>query len=113
MKASSKQKSVHAGETFLLSAPDRYWAPNSVIDWKELWAVVGQRYRAVATLGYTYAVSGERSKARQALAELQEMARHRYASPVDFAAIYTGLGEKDQAFAWLEKGFQRRVNRRS
>jgi serine/threonine-protein kinase len=69
------------------------------------------RYRAVATLGFTWAVAGEKAKARQALAELQEMAKQRYVSPVDFAAIHTGLGERDQAFAWLEKGFQTRVGR--
>jgi len=26
----------------------------------------------------------------------------------DLAAIYAGLGDKDQAFAWLEKDFQAR-----
>ena len=26
----------------------------------------------------------------------------------DLAAVYAGLGEKDQAFAWLEKDFQAR-----
>ncbi len=67
------------------------------------------RYRALAALGYTYAVSGEKTKALQAMAELHEMSKHRYVSPVDIAIIYTGLGVKDQAFAWLEKGFQRRA----
>jgi tetratricopeptide (TPR) repeat protein len=67
------------------------------------------RDSALAALGYTYAVSGERNKARQALAELQEMSKRRYVSPVDVAAIHAGLGEKDQAFAWLEKGFQSRA----
>jgi len=67
------------------------------------------RDSALAALGYTYAVSGARSKARQALAELQEMSKRRYVSPVDVAAIHAGLGAKDQAFAWLEKGFQRRA----
>ncbi|MCI0418453.1 MAG: tetratricopeptide repeat protein, partial [Acidobacteria bacterium] len=67
------------------------------------------RYRALSELGYTFAVLGERSKARKALAELQEMSKTRYVSPVNFAALHTWLGEKDQAFAWLEKGFQRRA----
>jgi DNA-binding winged helix-turn-helix (wHTH) protein/TolB-like protein/tetratricopeptide (TPR) repeat protein len=67
------------------------------------------RDNALAALGYTYAVSGERSKARQALAELQEMSKRRYVSPIGAAAIYTGLGEKDQAFAWLERGFKGRA----
>jgi DNA-binding winged helix-turn-helix (wHTH) protein/tetratricopeptide (TPR) repeat protein len=67
------------------------------------------RDNALAALGYTHAVSGERNKARQALAELQEMSKRRYVSPVGAAAIHAGLGEKDQAFAWLEKGFQGRA----
>ena len=61
------------------------------------------RESALASLGYTYAVSGEKSKARRSLAELQEMSKRRYVSPVDVAAIYAGLGDKDQAFAWLDK----------
>lgn len=65
----------------------------------------------LSLLGYAYAVSGRKEKARRALAELQELSRRRYVSPVDIAAIYTGLGEKDQAFAWLEKGYQARATR--
>jgi len=67
------------------------------------------RDSTLAALGYTYSVSGERIKAQQALAELQEMSKRHYVSPVDVAAIHAGLGEKDQAFAWLEMGFQRRA----
>ena len=26
-----------------------------------------------------------------------------------FALIYAGLGEKDQAFAWLDKGYEQRA----
>jgi serine/threonine-protein kinase len=74
-------------------------------------AVESSRNRALPSLGYAYAVAGEKSKARQVLAELQEMSKQRYISPVDVASIYTGLGDKEQAFAWLEKGFQRRDHR--
>jgi hypothetical protein len=37
------------------------------------------------------------------LDELNERAKQIYIEPVDFAIIYTGLGEKDRAFEWLEK----------
>jgi len=56
-------------------------------------------------LGYVYAVSGQRKEARQILAELRDLSRRRYVSPVDIALIYAGLGEKDQAFDWLEKAY--------
>jgi serine/threonine-protein kinase len=66
------------------------------------------RDNALAALGYVYAVSGRRSEARRVLAELQELPRPRYVSPVDVATIYAGLGDKDQAFAWLEKAHRER-----
>jgi len=62
----------------------------------------------VSSLGCTYALAGERDKAHQALAELREMSKHRYISPYLFAVVYVGLGDKDQAFAWLEKAYQDR-----
>jgi tetratricopeptide (TPR) repeat protein len=67
------------------------------------------RDNALAAIGYSYAVSGAESKARQALAELQGMSKRRYVSPVDVAAIHAGLGEKDRAFAWLETGVHGRA----
>jgi len=42
------------------------------------------------------------------LKELQGKYEKREALAQDLAVIYVGLGEKDQAFAWLEKGFQDR-----
>jgi TolB-like protein/Flp pilus assembly protein TadD len=66
------------------------------------------RDNALAELGYVYAVSGRRSEARRVLAELQELPRPRHVSPADLAGIYVGLGDKDQAFAWLEKAYRER-----
>ena len=34
-----------------------------------------------------------------------------YVPPTDFAKIYAGLGENDEAFAWLEKAFAERESR--
>ncbi len=62
----------------------------------------------IAALGHAYALSGERDKAQQSLAELREMSKHRYINPYLFAVVYLGLGDKDQTFAWLEKAYQDR-----
>ena len=58
-----------------------------------------------AQLAYAYAVAGKRDEARKILDDLQGLAKQpgRYVSPFDFALIYMGLGEKDQAFEWLNK----------
>jgi TolB-like protein len=60
----------------------------------------------LSALGYVYAVAGRRSDALRLLQELEE----RYAKGDGVgqgpAAICAGLGDFDQAFAWLEKDFQ-------
>ena len=42
------------------------------------------------------------------LDQLEELSKSRYVSPYDRATVYAGLGEKDQAIAWLEKAYQER-----
>jgi tetratricopeptide (TPR) repeat protein len=59
-------------------------------------------------LGYAYAVAGRRAEARKVIAELEELSKRKYVSPYFIAVIYTGLGERDQAFLWLEKAYQER-----
>ncbi|MEK6407430.1 MAG: winged helix-turn-helix domain-containing protein [Acidobacteriota bacterium] len=59
-------------------------------------------------LGVAYARSGKPAAARNILSRFQEFARQRYVSPSAFILIYTALGEKDQAFAWLEKAYEER-----
>jgi adenylate cyclase len=63
---------------------------------------------AEAELAHTYAVSGNREAAQKIIGELQELAKNKYVSSFQIAAIYAGLNEIDQAFAWLEKAFEER-----
>ncbi len=62
-----------------------------------------------AALGHAYAVAGQAAKARRVLAELEARARREYISPVDIAMIYGGLGERTQAFQWLERALAGRA----
>jgi TolB-like protein/Flp pilus assembly protein TadD len=56
-------------------------------------------------LGWVYAVSGQPSKALKIATEAKEMSSHAYVDFYQFAAIYAGLGDKDEALRWLEKGY--------
>jgi TolB-like protein/Flp pilus assembly protein TadD len=56
----------------------------------------------LASLGHAYALAGRRPDAEQVLHTLLARAKNSYVSPFDIALIYTALGEKDSAFAWLE-----------
>ena len=59
-------------------------------------------------LGNILARSGERSRALQALEEMKAVSTQKYATALGFARIYAGLGDKEQAFAWLEKAYEER-----
>jgi serine/threonine protein kinase/tetratricopeptide (TPR) repeat protein len=59
-------------------------------------------------LGHAYALSRNRTEAQKVLDHLKNISAHSYVSPYSFAVIYAGLGEKDQAFAWLERAFNER-----
>jgi tetratricopeptide (TPR) repeat protein len=63
---------------------------------------------SLAGLGHVYGVSGKKAEARALLDELKEMSRHKYVPSPFIALVYAGLGEKDQAFAWLEKAYEER-----
>jgi TolB-like protein/Flp pilus assembly protein TadD len=67
--------------------------------------IAGDTPQVNANIAYVMAVSGEKSEALAALAELQERAKRQYVPPYDIALIYTGLGDHDKAFAWLEKAY--------
>ena len=62
----------------------------------------------VSSVGYACGVSGDRAKAEQVLRDLEELAKQRYVSPANRAAVYLGLGEKEQALDWLEKAYEDR-----
>jgi DNA-binding winged helix-turn-helix (wHTH) protein/TolB-like protein/Tfp pilus assembly protein PilF len=62
----------------------------------------------LAHLGHAYAASGQKSAAQNVLNELRDLQGRRYVSPYTIAAIHAGLGEKDQAFKWLEKADEER-----
>jgi TolB-like protein/Tfp pilus assembly protein PilF len=62
----------------------------------------------VGSLGYASAISGDRAKANQLLAELKDLTKQRYVSPTIIATVHLGLGEKEKAFDWLEKAYEDR-----
>lgn len=61
---------------------------------------------ASAGLGHLYAVSGEKAKAENIIAELDQISKTRYVPSYDIAVIHAGLGEKELAFGWLEKAYR-------
>jgi tetratricopeptide (TPR) repeat protein len=60
---------------------------------------------ALSWIGYAYAVAGRRAEAQQVLDRLTDLSKQKYVPAVYWAQIYAGLGQKDKAFEWLEKGY--------
>jgi DNA-binding winged helix-turn-helix (wHTH) protein/TolB-like protein/Flp pilus assembly protein TadD len=57
----------------------------------------------LSALGHVYASAGRRAEAEQVLARMLELYEQKLAAAFYVAVVYAGLGNKEQAFAWLEK----------
>jgi TolB-like protein/Tfp pilus assembly protein PilF len=73
-------------------------------------SLAGEMPLADAALGLAYAVSGQPDQTQKMAASFTAAARQRYIPPTYFGMIYAGLGDKDQAFAWMEKAFAERAD---
>jgi tetratricopeptide (TPR) repeat protein len=65
---------------------------------------------ALGILGLAYGLAGRKAEAIKVLNELHELNKSRYVTPAALVNVYIGLGDKEQAFVWLEKAFQERSN---
>jgi len=57
-------------------------------------------------LAITYTRTGRESEARNILAQLQQAREQRYVSAPLIAALSTALGDKEEAFHWLERAYE-------
>jgi tetratricopeptide (TPR) repeat protein len=71
-------------------------------------SVAAENQLVASGLGWVYAVSGRRADALKIAKELGDLSSHAYVDFYQFATIYAGLGEKDEAFRLLEKGYEER-----
>jgi tetratricopeptide (TPR) repeat protein len=77
----------------------------------------GEWYFSLGGLGHVYAVSGRMNEARATLEELKRISEEKSAGASEYeyvrmdriALIYAGLGDRDQAFVWLEKAYEERA----
>ena len=58
-----------------------------------------------AALGHAYATSQKADEANTILTELNVLSNQQYVSPYELAAIYTAIGNNEQAFQLLEKAY--------
>jgi serine/threonine protein kinase/tetratricopeptide (TPR) repeat protein len=68
-------------------------------------AVAAENQFVATGLGWLYAVSGRRADALKIAREFRDLSSHAYVDFYPVAGIYAGLGDKDEAFRLLEKGY--------
>jgi TolB-like protein/Flp pilus assembly protein TadD len=60
----------------------------------------------IGYLGRLYGLTGRKDEAHKILEDLRRMREENYTSAYSLACVYVGLGEKDEAMNWLERGYQ-------
>ena len=68
-------------------------------------AVAVENQFVASSLGWVYAISGRRADALNIAKEFRDLSSHAYVDFYQVAGIYADLGNKDEAFRLLEKGY--------
>jgi eukaryotic-like serine/threonine-protein kinase len=72
--------------------------------------LTGRRPFSLVGLGNIHAMAGRHDEAEWVLKEILALARTEYVSPYAMAQSYLRLGQYDDAFEWLERGYEERSN---
>lgn len=84
--------------------------PEAIAEYKKVLDVSKNWPVALAAIGNVYGLSGKKAEAQIILDTLTSLSTKRFVTSYGVALVYAGLGEKDQAFFWLNKAFDERSN---
>jgi tetratricopeptide (TPR) repeat protein len=62
----------------------------------------------LASLGCIYGMCGQNQEAERVIQKLKKASDRKYICAYDIAFVYSGLGDKDHAFEWLESAYNER-----
>jgi TolB-like protein/class 3 adenylate cyclase len=82
--------------------------PEAISEFSQAVKLSGGNSEPLALNGYASVLSGDTAKGRAVLQELKSLESQRYLPPSNLALLSYVLGEKDEAFSWLEKAYQDR-----
>jgi DNA-binding winged helix-turn-helix (wHTH) protein/TolB-like protein/Flp pilus assembly protein TadD len=81
---------------------------DAIVEYQKAIPLSGDSPDEPGSLACAYALSGKRRAALSVIDDLKERSKRRYISPTIIAFIYSRLGDKDQAFTWLDKAYKGR-----
>jgi pentatricopeptide repeat protein len=88
---------------FALTARDQ--AEQAIPMLEKALALSARRAAVIGVLVRAYAHAGRHAEALRLLDELKQRQRTAYVPPAAFVNAYLGLGDNEQAFAWLERAY--------
>ena len=83
--------------------------PRAIQEYQKAISMNPESTYSVAGLGMSYAKVGNQAEARKTLQKLQSMGKEIYVSPVYIGLVFDAMGERDQEFAWYDKGYDDRA----
>ncbi len=85
--------------------------PEAIATFERARKMTGDWPFIVMASGHAQALAGNTTEAANALHKLAQMKQTRIVPDIYSAAIYVGLGDKDQAFHYLDAAYQERIDR--
>jgi tetratricopeptide (TPR) repeat protein len=80
----------------------------AIAEYKKALSLAEGNVETLASLAHVHAASGNRREAQQILNKLNDLSKQRRVDPYFVALVHLGLGQKDQAFEFLEKAVEER-----
>ena len=80
--------------------------PEAIANAEKGIARIGRQTIHMGDLALVYGLAGKKDETQKIITELKERSRHHYVFPSVFALAYLGLGDKDRALTFLERGYE-------
>jgi serine/threonine-protein kinase len=77
--------------------------------WKKILILQGATTEELSSLDAAFKSGGMVGTYKWKIQQLNERIKQKYVSPADFFEAYTGMGDIEMAFKWLEKAYQERI----
>ena len=77
----------------------------ALAEWSKMRALNDDPF-GLAEIAHVQAALGNKAEATKTLNEMLEVAKKRYVQAYAFSLVYAALGQKDEAFRWLEKSYE-------
>ncbi len=84
--------------------------PAAIEELRKSNALMGDISWSLGELGHAYARSGQTNEAEKVLREFNRRSEHGYVPAYNIAAVYAGLGKKEEALNFLEKAYADRCS---